>query len=169
LKQALRSANIVGVEKDHVDMLCQMFDAPRPLVLRILYASQYADKNFASARFWVDPDELPFDVRRAISATVGTNWRRVALRKAIEGGELRLARVAALVPEDKPELICGGCPKSFECIAESLHQPKDCRIGKGAWASSLEVRPIKINKNIVTVECDHPKGQFVLDVKDFEL
>lgn len=169
LQKALRAANITDVEKDFVDALCKTFDAPRPLVLRLMYALQYASVEFTSHRTWMNSDELPTALREAINDHVKQAWRRLRLREVIENQGHALAWVDALVPENTPTEMCNGCPKSLECVAESLHHPTDCRQGRGAWGRSLEVRPLKINKDKVTIECNHPRGRFVLDVKDFDL
>lgn len=169
LQQALRSANITNVEKDFADLICKMFDVPRPLVLRMMYALQYASAEFVSHNHWMNPDELDGDLRKAISLRVKEGYARTTVRQIIERKGFALAWVTALVPEDKPHLICNGCPKSLECIDEGLHKPEDCRIGKGAWKKTLEVRPIKMNKDTVIVESEHPQGTFTLNIKDLDL
>lgn len=169
LQKALRSANITNVEKDFVDLLCKMFDAPRPLVLRLMYAVHYGSSEYISHATWINAEELPSNLREAIGVQLKAGWARVRLRRVIENEEHALAWVESMISENDAGRMCDGCPKSLECVAESLHRPEDCRVGKGAWARTLEVRPTKINKDKVTVECEHPRGTFVLDVKDFDL
>ncbi len=170
LRKALQAAKVTDVEADFVDVLCRAFDAQRPLVLRILYAAQYCANHVAGTSVtWTATEELDPKLREAIRSYVDAGRRRVALADKVRSNGHALAYVDALVPEGAPHKICDGCPKSLECVAESLFDPKDCRDGRGAWTRSLETRPIKMRKNKVTVECDHPRGTFVLDIKDFDL
>lgn len=169
LQDALRASSITNVETDFVDVLCKTFDAPRPLVLRLLYAVLYASTEFVSHRTWMNPDELPTKLREAIQDHIQKAWRRIRLREIVHNNGYALAFVDALIPKGNPAKICDGCPKSLECVAESLFRPEDCYAGKGAWSNKLETRPIKIDHDKVTVECDHPRGRFVLNVKDFDL
>ncbi len=169
LKQALRGANVVGVDKDFVDLLCKLFDAPRPLVLRILYATQYASAEFVGHQHWMNPDELSRDLREAIGKRVKESWRRIQVMETLKSGGVALVWVDALVPRDKPERICRGCPKSLDCVAESLSTPAECREGEGPIPKKFDAKPIKIVGDKVTVECAWPEGTYVVDVADFDM
>lgn len=169
LKQALLSANVQGVDKDFVDLLCKLFDAPRPLVLRILYAAQYASVEFVSHQHWMNPEELPSDLREAIGARVKESWRRIRVMEMLKQGGFGMVWVDALVPRDKPERICRGCPKSLDCVAESLSTPTACREGEGPIPKRFDAKPIKIVGDKVTVECVWPEGTYTVNVTDFDL
>lgn len=166
LKQALRTANIRGAEKDLIEVIARMLDAPIPLVARVVYAATRVqeqnnridwDRYFSTA------------LRQAIANQAGAGMARVTVRETIHRNGYVMVWVDAMVPESAPDKICEGCPKSLECVSESLHKPSDCRVGKGAWAKSLEAKPIKINGDEVTVDCAHPKGRFTLNIKDLDL
>lgn len=165
LKQALRSANVSGAEKDLVEVLARMFDADPALIVRVMYA--VAQLRQLHDVDW--DDHIPSNVRAAIKVQVDAGNRRARLREIVECEGFALASFARMVPESDPTRACAGCPKSLECVAEGLHKPEDCRVGKGAWRRTVETRPIKINKNTVTVECDHPRGRHVLDIEDFDI
>ena len=170
LKQALRAANVRGVDKDCVDMLCRLFDAPRALVLRIMYAMQYASNGTGiHPTQWMDTEELSADLRKAISEQVKRGAQRIKLRQVLERGGTALVFVDALVKDsDPPERICKGCPKSLDCVAESLSTPAQCVSGEGPIPQRFDVKPIKINGDKITVECTWPEGTCVLDVTDFD-
>jgi hypothetical protein len=166
LKQALRTANVRNAEKDLIEVLARMFDAPAPLVARIVYAAQTADAQHEHIVWEAYLDEK---LRKAIRTQTASACNRAYLRSCVENQGHVLAFIEALVPEDQPEMMCNGCPKSLACVADSLSTPELCRNGRGVWARSFETRPVKINGDTVTVDCDHPRGRFELNVKDFDL
>lgn len=170
LKQALRSANVTNAERDLADVLAKMFDVPRELIYRVMYALLHAYGAPTRRIGKIDFSEhLPSDLRKAIAEQVDQGYRRTVLRQAVEKSLTAAVWIDSLVNESDYSRVCVGCPKSLECVMESLSTPEKCATGEGPIPKRMEVRPVKIHGNKVTVECDWPRGKYVLDVKDFDV
>jgi len=170
LRQALRVANVAGVETNFAEVLARMFDLPPPVMARIVYAIQHVKHPVtwhADSPEWVAliPDR---EVRDAIRSQANTGALRVYLRKMqLQGRQVRVL-TKAMTSRDSGD-ICNGCPLSMSCVADSLSTPTACWDGEGPAEKWQRVTLVRVSPdNTVIVRADQPTGQHVLSVHDVE-
>ena len=176
LKQALREVNVAGVERDFAEVLSGMFDVPAAAIARILYAVEHVKHPIAwrlgdrAETLIPDPE-----VRRAIREQANAGATRVYLRHLQQTGQKAKVRITKLVPEDQPDRICVGCPRSMECAAGSLSTPENCLNEATLGTPRQHVasrQPVTIKRvtrsGQVTVAAEQPLGDHELAAEDVE-
>lgn len=177
LKQALRAVNVAGVEKNFAEVLAKMFDLPVAVVARVVYAIENVKHPVTwhlgegnSVELIPDPE-----VRQAIRDQANAGAKRTYLRKLqLEGRQVKV-RTLAMIPPDDPSKICEGCPKTIQCVAESLSTPERCISDMEPPLNGFYVNPIQIvtllkvtSTGKVTVKARQPQGEHELSITEVE-
>jgi hypothetical protein len=193
LDQAIASSKWKGAERDVQEIIAKLLDADPAIVARVVYAwellkekrlihddGQLADM-FAGLGCG-DPINDP-EVRHAIEHGVARGFRRAAIRWRMEQGSMLEVEFKKLVPATAKSRMCDGCIWQLECVRDMLSTPEQCWNGKyvfcveqfdGKASRRFQhqyaiARPVKLEGALVTVECDHPRGTFVISVMDVRI
>lgn len=182
LEHALQAAAWNSVEADVIEVIAAVIDVPAATVEHILYAVDVLRNHPTGAALQALNEasagpSLSVDLRQAIQTAVLAGFARTQVRRAIEHGLTMATTPAQLLPT--PESlgqICRGCPVTLQCHAERLSEPAQCHtLGpltqRGALVRTfrhtphgkVEVHPLRIQANQVTVRCHHPAGVFTVD------
>ena len=189
LDQALHAARWGTAEAGVIDVIAKVLELPAGVVERVLFAATvvrahdqygYVNTPNGASKQWTDGPSLSAELRQAISLAVEEGLARTLVRESIAEEVSMLVAPAKLI-QDVAE-ICTGCPYSIDCIAKDYSNPRSCydegppsgvqRLGDGLYklrrytGGKAVVRPQKIDKDTVTVACEHPRGTFKVAAKD---
>ncbi len=162
LKKALEERKMNNAEKDVLDILSRAFDVPRELLYRIIYGYERLHVHLDGTEYGMGFPKLEWseglsgDLREAINLAMANGAKRLLVRYAIENAKALSVATKDLVPADKPEQLCHGCPERIECISESLSTPSECLTGRHA---TTIVYPIQIHRAEVEIETQQPAGR----------
>jgi len=181
LEVALEAAKWGNAERDLIDVVARVLEAPENLVERVLYAAGAA-RTYATGRRLPMADDafrgvgLSQELARGIAAAVYMGMARAAVRSCIEYKDTMRCGVDTLIADCVR--ICEGCPISLHCVAHSLSSPSVCfdlGLPAGIFRTytlsrsddrTTTVTPLKIDGDTVTVSCEHPKGTYQVQAKD---
>jgi len=193
LEQALAASKWKGAEKNVAEVIAKMFGFPVDIVERVVFAwetvktekfiSDYdgqRDDVFGSVESGANIED---EIRSAIKHGMFRGLRRTAIRWHMENGKMLEVEFKKLVPKDKPAGMCNGCKWQLECVRDMLSTPERCWNGVHVYCKEQYdgkasrifqhniaiVRPLKLEGNIVTVEADHPRGTFAINVMDVRI
>lgn len=179
--EAVRAAKFSSAEDDEAEIVARMLEIPRDLVVRVWAARELIEDTWL-ATIPAVADSLGSELKTAYSATLRRGLTRMRVRHAIRDGEPMSVPLKKLVKT--PAHICNGCPYSIRCVTENFSTPEEClekglisrisdrdatRPGWSILRSSYEravVVPTQIRGDKITVECEHPRGKYVVDVGD---
>lgn len=192
LDQALFEAKWGDAEADVIEVIARALELSPSAVERVLYAAAAVkdsvrwEKHLREHMF--DGLSLPEDLQIAIKSAMEMGMRRAAVRSAIQNDKPLLVKMAKLAKLGAR--ICDGCKLSIRCALEDISTPPKCtksgppvsykepnerwpgqlmhisHAGKGGVAS---VRVVKLKDNNVFITCEHPRGEWTVDIEDFEL
>jgi hypothetical protein len=184
LEQALKTAQCGSAETNIIEVIARALAVSEATVMRVLYAGAVIKKHdtadgtsTALQEQWIHGHTLSFDLREAVKLAVSDGVARVRVRSAIENESSMYITPDKLIKEAAQ--ICRGCPISIECVAHNRSDPETCYtqgpptsnqdlVGKLRRYpfSTAYVRPMSISGNLVTVQCEHPRGTYIVDVTD---
>lgn len=190
LEQAIAAAKWKGTEANFTEAISKMFDVPPEVVARVVFAWETLRNqcrvHAIEGQMDVlcggleDGDDLPEEIVRAIKHATARALPRMAIRWRMERGLFLEVPFNKLVPADKPDRICDGCPNQLECVRDMLSTPARCLRGERITPrdqadprrlryiqhQNAQVKAVKIHGDIVTVEAEHPRGIFHVGVLD---
>lgn len=190
LEQAIAAARWRGAEENFTEAIGKMLDTPPEVVARVVFAwetmkqqrlAHAVEGQLESLRGELEHGgSLPNETCQAIEHTAARAFRRMAIRWRMERDLPLEVSFKKLVPADRPDRVCDGCPHQFECVRDFLSTPQRCLSGervtprdqpnpkKLRWFQHQNalVKATKVEDNIVTVTADHPRGTFRVSVLD---
>lgn len=187
VEQALLAAKWGDAEADEYEVIARMLELPREAVVRVEFLLRGVTEARALPRtiehVWDHGGEIDEKVRNAMRVLLRQGLLRVRVRECIRDNGYLWTHAHALFPRSKVSLVCGGCPMSIECVNYQLSTPEQCytrgvperrhETGRGDIALSVirrsdggcKVFPKRLKNNMVTVQCSHPQGEFVVPIE----
>lgn len=187
LEQALAAAKWKGAEQTLSEVIAKTLDVDIEVVRRVVYAwDQIRNRRFPKLEKpeLVDclfdglghGDHIDDDVKEAIVDALDLGVRRSYVRQAMLHNRKLDVAMATLIPEKEVRRVCDGCPTQVVCVMNMLMTPEKCRKGdyvkhEGRYIqyAMVKVTPRKLVGNHVTVEADHPRGTYKLNITDILL
>lgn len=190
LEQAIAASRWHGAEANFTEAISKMLDVPPAVVARVVFAWETMKKQPLTRPIVGQMDilrdklqdgaGLPPETHQAIEHAAVYAFRRMAIRWRMERGFFLEVPFKALVPANKPDRVCDGCPLLFECVRDALSTPEKCLTGETVYAKdqpdpkrtrffahqNASVKPVRLVGNVVTVTADHPLGVHTVNVMD---
>ena len=183
LEQALLEAKWDDAEVDEYEVIGRLLELDRQTVLRVEFALHaVTEARILRSRPFENcldgHSQVPENVRNALSTLIRRGLLRVRVRECIRDEESMFTHVNKLVAD--PSDVCAGCPFAIPCLTENLSTPAKChergvpeRMHPEQGGSLMrrfdggsKVFPRKLKKDKVTFWCEHPRGEFTLDIGD---
>lgn len=190
LEQAIAAARWRGAEANFTEAIAKMLETPPEVVARVVFAWETMKHQRLAYPIGDQLEELrgelehgrdlPGETCNAIEHAAARALRRMAIRWRMMRGLALEVPFKKLVPAEKPDRICEGCPHQLECVRDFLSTPDKCLGGARVLPrdqpdatktrffqhQNASVKAIKLVDNVVTVTADHPRGTFRVSVMD---
>lgn len=176
LEQALLDAKYQGHPKTFVEAIAKMVDIPEAAVERVIFAWQtLRNRSYDQECSKAEEGEGLGDVLcTAIEDKMEGIALAISIYEAMQCNKKIHVKVRSMVSPDAINNICNGCPTSWECLRNQWSSPQACY--EGAKDNSFyinminmhrrPVTPLKVIGSKVTVQAEHPKGTYVVDLDD---
>lgn len=186
LDQALFVSKWGDAEEDGIEVIARALDTDPVLIERVLYAAAVIRKKKTHTQLLShidDGENISVELGKAIQFAIDRGWRRSVVRYALQNDSKIAVKVGRLTG-NTPVRICAGCPFIVDCAVKSYSTPERCvKAGPPkqfhersdgtfdllAATGGLWVTPLWIRGDAIRVTCDHPKGEWTLDIMDIKV